>query len=148
MNSFLFNILLLFAVYLLYKFEIFPTPQSILLKDNQESRMSVSKESQESHRNEPLGARNPEDILVDINGKKVPLSRINKPHNVVIPKRDEFPNIESKDQQNKEDLKEFGQANLGGEGTRQKIDPKDFPPVEPEAKEREAKLEAERAKNQ
>ncbi|KAI5951720.1 hypothetical protein KGF54_004795 [Candida jiufengensis] len=103
--------------------------------------------SQSNNQEKTLDNSNdPNEIIVDINGKKVPLSRINKPHNVVIPGKDQLPHVEAK-QQEKEDLKEFKQANLGGEDTRQKINPADFPPVEPEAKEREAKLEAERAKN-
>ncbi|SGZ51254.1 CIC11C00000003697 [Sungouiella intermedia] len=57
-----------------------------------------------------------EDILVTIGNKQVPLSKINKPHNVVVGGVDKpVPNLQQ------------------------------FPDVEPEAKAREAKLDAERA---
>lgn len=58
-----------------------------------------------------------EDILINVGGKQVPLSKVNKPHNAVVGGLDKaVPHAES------------------------------FPDVEPAAKEREAKLAEERAK--
>lgn len=60
---------------------------------------------------------NKDDILINVGGKQVPLSLVNKPHHAVVGGVDKpVPNIES------------------------------FPDVEPAAKEREAKLAEERAK--
>lgn len=57
----------------------------------------------------------PEDILITMGNKQVPLSKINKPHNVVV-----------------------------GGVDKPLPDLKQFPDIEPEAKAREAKLEEER----
>lgn len=83
----------------------------------------------------------PETMMVNINGKIVPFSSINKPHTVVInPKNrpqvdpNTFPAVES-DARAKE-----AQNAILGQGQKPKIDPSTFPEVEPEAKAREAKL--------
>lgn len=60
---------------------------------------------------------NQEEIMVNLGNKQVPLSKINKPHNVVV-----------------------------GGGNKPIPDLKLFPEVEPEAKAREEKLDAARAK--
>lgn len=59
------------------------------------------------------------DVMVDLNGKQVPLLKISKPHHRVL---------------------DHNQKPIP--------DPKTFPDVEPEAKEREAKLAAEREKKE
>lgn len=57
---------------------------------------------------------NPDNLIVNIGGRLVPFSLINKPHHAIVhPKEHHAP-----------------------------IDAKDFPDLEPEAKEREAKLAA------
>lgn len=62
---------------------------------------------------------NPDNLFVKIGGKTVPLSLINKPHHVVVDPHHHKP----------------------------AVDPKTFPDVEPEAKQREAELEAKRQGN-
>lgn len=64
-----------------------------------------------------MSNQKPEDIMITIGNKQVPLSSVNKPHNVVVGGRN----------------KPVPDVTL-------------FPDVEPEAKAREAKLEEERAK--
>lgn len=58
--------------------------------------------------------KEPKDILIDMGGKKIPLSKINKPHNVVvggahkaIPNLENFPSLEpwAKDQEQKDSEK-------------------------------------------
>lgn len=61
---------------------------------------------------------NPDNLMVNMGGRQVPFNSINKPHHVVIDPVNHKP----------------------------KVDPKSFPEVEPEAKAREDKLEAERNK--
>lgn len=68
---------------------------------------------------DPQEGKDPSKILVDLDGKKVPLSSINKPHHVVDPL-------------------------LHPAGNKPVPNPETFPDVEPEAKEREAKLAEER----
>lgn len=75
--------------------------------------MSNNKLTQEQKDAENL---NPDNLFVNIGGKLVPFSLINKPHNVVVQPKDHHAPINTKD----------------------------FPDIEPEAKEREAKLEAAR----
>lgn len=60
-------------------------------------------------------AEQKKDVMVDLNGKQVPLLQISKPHHRVL-----------------------------DHNHKPVPDPKTFPDVEPEAKEREAKLAAER----
>lgn len=60
---------------------------------------------------------NPDNMMVNIGGKTVPFSKINKPHTVII----------------------------NPEHHKPKVDASSFPDVEPAAKEREEKLAAERA---
>lgn len=64
-----------------------------------------------------MAEQNPENIQVNIGGKQVPLSKINKPHHRIL---------------------DHNQKPIP--------DPKTFPDVEPEAKEREAKLAESRKK--
>jgi hypothetical protein len=62
----------------------------------------------------------PNNLIVNIGGKSVPFKLINKPHHVVIEPQSHKP----------------------------VVDPKTFPDIEPEAKKREAELEAKRAKSE
>lgn len=66
----------------------------------------------------PIEQSKPEDVTVEIGGKQIPFNKINKPHTVV----------------------------LNPDRHKPKVDPSTFPDLEPSAKEREAKLEAERQK--
>lgn len=61
----------------------------------------------------------PDNLIINMGGKQVPFNTINKPHAVVIDPKN-----------------------------RPQHDPKNFPDLEPAAKEREAKLAAERANKQ
>lgn len=66
-----------------------------------------------------MSEKTPQEILIDMGGKQVPLSKINKPHNVVIDHRH-----------------------------KPVINAAEFPDIEPEAKEREVKLQKDRAKKE
>ncbi|KAI3402364.1 hypothetical protein KGF56_004772 [Candida oxycetoniae] len=99
-----------------------------------------------------LEGKSQDEILVDMNGKQVPLSKISKPHAVVLPQDHQgnldaksFPGVEPEAQQ-KEDIKAFDQAILEPGKHGQKFDAASFPPVEPEAQKREEELEAARRK--
>lgn len=62
-----------------------------------------------------MSDKTPEDVIINMGGKQVPLSKINKPHNVVVGGTNKaVPNV------------------------------KEFPAVEPEAKAREESLKQER----
>ncbi|KAI5949942.1 hypothetical protein KGF57_004452 [Candida theae] len=87
----------------------------------------------------------PKEIMVEIGGKQVPLSRISKPHAVVLPNSENFPDLEKSSKQ-KEDVKAFGQAVQDPGKQKQQFDAASFPDVEPEAKKREEELEKARAK--
>lgn len=87
-----------------------------IYKGNSEHDMSQQDQSNFKINEDSKGSF--QDAIVDVNGKQVPLSSINKPHHVIIEPKDHQPNIE---------------ASL-------------FPDIEPEAREREEKLKAERAK--
>lgn len=99
-----------------------------------------------------LNSKNPDEIFVEMGDKRVPWSKINKPHAVIHPEdhqpkvdANSFPDVEPEFKQ-QENMKEFDQAVLQPGVNKPKIDANSFPDIEPEAKEREAKLEAERAK--
>lgn len=68
--------------------------------------------------NAPPKDAKPEEVYVQLGDKKVPFSKINKPHTVVLNPGQHKP----------------------------QVDPSTFPDIEPAAKEREAELEAEREK--
>ncbi|CAK9440510.1 uncharacterized protein LODBEIA_P45920 [Lodderomyces beijingensis] len=140
MNRFLQNLLLLISLYLVYKYAISASvtqiPNIIMSHNNRDAKP------------DPFEGKDPSQIMVDVNGKKVPLSRIARPHAVLLPDgRDgqKFPDVEPHAKQ-KEDAKAFDQAVLDPAKQGQKFDAASFPPVEPEAQKREAELEAARAK--
>ncbi|KAI5954056.1 hypothetical protein CANMA_004895 [Candida margitis] len=101
--------------------------------------------SNSNEHKDPSGGKTADEIIVDINGKKVPLSKINKPHRVIHPNPKNFPKVE-KEAEQKEDKKAFDQAVLDPGNQKQQFDAASFPDVEPEAKKREAELEEARAK--
>ncbi|EMG51005.1 hypothetical protein G210_4968, partial [Candida maltosa Xu316] len=101
-----------------------------------------------------LSKKTADEIFVDLGGKKVPWSRINKPHAVVHPTdhhpqvdANSFPDIEP-EQKQKENIKEFEQQVLQPNLHKPNVDANSFPDIEPEAKKREELLESQRAKKE
>ena len=105
--------------------------------------MSDSNSNPKENKQDPFEGKKKEEIMVEIGGKKFPLSKISKPHAVVHPQS--IPDTE-KQAKEQEDAKAFDQAVLEPGKQKQQFDAASFPDVEPEAKKREEELEKSRAK--
>lgn len=159
MNRLLFNALLLLSFYFLYKWIFSKDSNSIDIKDVDPSApiatqtQGSQQQMAEKKDNIRFENRNPDEILVKVGNKEVPLSKLSKPHAVVHPEDHQpqhkdpntFPDVEPEAKQ-KEEQKAFDQAILEPGKQGQKFDADSFPDVEPEAKEREEELAAARAK--
>lgn len=143
MNRVLRNFILFISLYLVYKYAFATSFQSQSQSQSPSSIMSNSNKNKDS--STTFEGRSQDEILVNIGGKQVPLSRISKPHAVVHPQPNQFPDVE-KEAKQKEDSKAFDQAVLDPGKQKQQFDAASFPDVEPEAKKREAELEEARAK--
>ncbi|CAI5756582.1 unnamed protein product [Candida verbasci] len=120
MNTILSKLFILIILYYIYKLTMSSS------SNPQDNKVDI-----ESFKN-----LNPDQIMVDVNGKKVPLSRINKPHAVIHPQDHQpqqqnkdasnFPKVES-DAKNREDIKEFNQHVLKPDSNKPKVDASSFP---------------------
>lgn len=139
MNRLLRNFLLFISLYLVYRYAFansFQSPQSSIMSD--------SNSNPKENKQDPFEGKKKEEIMVEIGGKKFPLSKISKPHAVVHP-QPHIPAIE-KQVNDYKDSKAFDQAVLDPGKQKQQFDAASFPDVEPEAKKREEELEKSRAK--
>ncbi|RLV95783.1 Protein CASP [Spathaspora sp. JA1] len=97
----------------------------------------------------------PENLIVNMGGRQVPFSKINKPHNVVLEPKyhkpnvnpESFPDIEPEAKQREEELAAKHSHILDPSIHKQQVDPDSFPDIEEDAKLREEKMEAARKKN-
>lgn len=67
-----------------------------------------------------MSDKTPDDVIINMGGKQVPLSKINKPHNVVIggtkkavPNVEQFPAVEPEAKAREESLKKEREQRLG-----------------------------------
>ncbi|EGW33215.1 uncharacterized protein SPAPADRAFT_60554 [Spathaspora passalidarum NRRL Y-27907] len=141
MYPFFFKLLVLIGLYFLYKYS-FSTESATTDMSNKDAKQ------------DDKSNYDPENLIINMGGKQVPFSEINKPHNVVLePKQhkpvvsaDAFPDIEPEAKQREEEL--AAKRNILDPNIhKEQVNPDTFPDVEPEAKLREEQLEAERKKN-
>ncbi|KAK6201078.1 Asr3 protein [Scheffersomyces amazonensis] len=118
MNPLLFNTLIFVCLYLSYRLIFSSSDNHIVMAKN------TSSSSEQSLFNkftpEELENLDPDKLLVDMHGKRVPFSKISKPHHVVL------------------DPARF----------KPQVNAETFPDIEPAAKEREAQLAAAREAKQ
>lgn len=90
-----------------------------------------------------------DDVNINLGGKTVPFSKINKPHTVVIkpqhhhPQTKDFPDLEPQAKQREAELEQQrGYSSFIQPSQHQPlVNAKDFPDLEPSAKAKEADLE-------
>ncbi|KAK6461762.1 hypothetical protein DFJ63DRAFT_314392 [Scheffersomyces coipomensis] len=115
MNPFLFNILVFVSLYLSYRYLLNPNLVTMAEQQSNQDQQNLNA-ALKDFTPEDLKNLDPENLIVNMNGRQVPFSQINKPHNVVLNPGQHKP----------------------------KIDVASFPDLEPAAKEREAELAAAR----
>lgn len=114
----------------------------------------------DQNRDRDISKLKPEELMVNMGGKQVPFSKINKPHHVILdpqhhqPKveAESFPDVEPQAKLREEELEARHRAahkyTLDPYAHKPEIDPEQFPPVDPDLEKTAEKVRANNQKTE